>query len=83
MLHEGQNPFTTQLKASAEARVHASHRKARYKNYLLTSAFAVATVGSVYVGLAISGVLGLAAGAALTVASLLLGNYASGWSRGV
>ena len=68
---------------AAQATVRILHRQARYKNYLTTGVFAVATIGSVFIGLAIQGLPGLAAGAALTIASLLLGNYASGFSRGV
>lgn len=83
ILHSGQNPFTPKLRTEAEARVLASHRQAKYKNHLLTTIFAAATIASVYVGLLISGIPGLAAGATLTISSLLLGNYASGWSRGV
>lgn len=83
VLHGNQNPFIPELRTAAEARVQASHRQAKYKNYLLTTLFAIATVASVYVGLLISGIIGTAGGAALTIASLLLGNYASGWSRGV
>jgi len=83
VLHSGQSPFTPALRTVAEARVLASHRQAKYRNYALTVLFGLATVASVYTGLLISGVAGLAAGAALTITSLLLGNYASGWSRGV
>lgn len=83
VLHNGQNPFTTEFRCAAEERVLASHREARYKNYLLSVVFAVATIFSVYVGLVIPGILGLAVGALLTLTSLFLGNYASGWSRGV
>lgn len=82
VLHSGENPFTPKLQQEAEARVLKLHRNAKYNNYFLTLIFAVATIASVYVGLLISGIFGLAAGALLTIVSLLLGNYASGWSRG-
>lgn len=81
--HSGQSPFTPALRAAAEARVLASHRQAKYRNYALSVIFGLATVASVFIGLLISGIAGLAAGAALTITSLLLGNFASGWSRGV
>lgn len=68
---------------SAQAAIQTLHRNAKYRNYLMTAVFATATVGSVFIGLAINGVPGLAGGAVLTIASLMLGNYASGFSRGV
>lgn len=68
---------------SAQATIQTLHRNAKYRNYLLTAVFATATVGSVFIGLLIDEIPGLAAGAGLTIASLVLGNYASGFSRGV
>jgi hypothetical protein len=67
----------------SQSAIHRLHRHAKYKNYIMTSAFAIATVASVYAGLLIDGLPGLAVGAGLTVASLGLGNYASGFSRGL
>ncbi len=59
------------------------YREAKHQNYLLTALFSLVTVASPFVGLQIDGLLGLAAGCVLSVASLLLGNYASGFSRGL
>ena len=59
------------------------YREAKHKNYLLTAFFSVATIGSPFIGVYISGFPGVAAGAFLTVGSLVLGNYASGFSRGL
>jgi hypothetical protein len=59
------------------------YRKAKYQNYLLTVFFIIATIGSPFIGLQIVELAGLAAGCVLSVVSLLLGNYASGFSRGL
>jgi hypothetical protein len=69
--------------AQSQFVIRSLHREAKYRNILLTALFAVFTVCSVFVGLAIEGLPGLAAGAALTVAALFFGNYASGFSRGI
>lgn len=45
--------------------------------------FAFVTIASPFAGLQIDGMAGLAAGCVLSIASLLLGNYASGFSRGL
>jgi len=59
------------------------YREAKHRNYLLTTLFIFVTVASPFIGLQIDGLPGLAAGCVLSVASLLLGNYASGFSRGL
>ena len=59
------------------------YREAKHKNYLLTAFFSVTTIASPFVGSYIAGLPGIGAGAFLTVGSLLLGNYASGFSRGL
>ena len=59
------------------------YREARHNNYLLTAVFSVATIASPFVGLYIKGFSGLVVGCVLSVGSLLLGNYASGFSRGL
>lgn len=59
------------------------YRAAKHKNYLLTAFFSAATIASPFVGIYIEGFPGIAAGAFLSVGSLLLGNYASGFSRGL
>jgi hypothetical protein len=68
---------------NAQGAIQTLHRNAKHQNYLMTAVFAIATVGSVFIGLAIDGISGLAVGAVLTIASLMLGNYASGFSRGI
>jgi hypothetical protein len=59
------------------------YREAKYKNYLLTAFFSVATIASPFIGIYIEGFPGIAAGAFLSIGSLLLGNYASGFSHGL
>jgi hypothetical protein len=63
--------------------IQGLYRSAKYKNYVLTAVFIVVTVASPFIGLAADGYPGLAAGCGLSIASLLLGNYATGFSRGL
>lgn len=67
---------------TAQQKINVLYRSARYRNYATTFVFAIATVASVFVGLLIEGLPGLVTGALLTITSLVLGNYASGFSRG-
>lgn len=68
---------------AAQQKINDLHRSAKYRNYATTALFAIATVVSVFVGLLIEGLPGLVTGALLTITSLALGNYASGFSRGI
>jgi hypothetical protein len=59
------------------------YRDAKHKNYWLTAVFSAATIAGPFIGIYVEGFPGIAAGAFLSVGSLLLGNYASGFSRGL
>ena len=72
----------TDWPATSQRRIQDIHRHARYRNYLLALVFAIATVLSVFVGTVIDGLGGIFAGASLTIISLVLGSYATGFLRG-
>ena len=76
-------PTPPNSRVSAQETIQTLHRNAKYKNYVMTAVFALITVGSVFIGMAIDGVLGTAVGAVMAITSLVLGNYASGFSRGI
>ena len=59
------------------------YRNAKHKNTLTTFIFPIATVAAAFVGWFSAGIVGLAIGCALTIASLLLGSYAIGYKKGI
>jgi len=59
------------------------YRKARYRNYFIKFVFPIISVAAVFVGWFIAGIQGLAIGCVLSILSLLLGSYATGYEKGI
>lgn len=68
---------------ASQKTIQELYRSVKYKNYVLTAFFVLITAVGPFIGLAIDGFPGLAVGCVLSIVSLLIGNYATGFSRGV